>query len=166
MSPPPPPTPKTLSYAYSNDQNKLASENNPQPYASNLCRNFEKHNQPIHTWKVGTVEPQRHVQNMDQMWKIVCRSTVWKLSFSTAWEANYMEQHAEKKKKKDILAYFIVSFYFIGIEMICALRKCSVFKALSYLCHTIKKLSGMEWFAYRSMFVSCEGVWHHRYWNS
>lgn len=37
-----------------------------------------------------------------------------------------------------------VSFYFVGIELSCALRRHSVCKALSYLCHNIKKLSGME----------------------
>lgn len=37
-----------------------------------------------------------------------------------------------------------VSFYFVGIELICALRRDSVCKALSYLCHNIMKLSGME----------------------
>lgn len=77
--------------------------------------------------------------------------------------------HDGKSMLKDIAfkinLIIFVSFYFVGIALICALRRDSVCKALSYLCHNIMKLSGMEWFAYRSMFVSCEGVWQHRYWT-
>lgn len=49
--------------------------------------------------------------------------------------------HNGKACIKDI-AYFFVSSYLVGIEMICAFSRPSVCKAPSYLCHSIEKLSG------------------------
>lgn len=133
------------------------------PYALNVCQ-IQRQNQVIGSKKK---RPQWHVQIMGQQCKIVCHSTVWKgLFYSTHGRQITQWNSMLKDIAFKINLIIFVSFDFVGIDLICALMRHSVCKALSYLCHNIKKLSGMEWFAYRSMFVSCEGVWHHRYWNS
>lgn len=96
----------------------------------------------------------RHVQIMGETWKIICHSTVWKRLGFFPQHGRQITQWNSMLKRYSLL---FVSFYFVGIEMICASRRHSVCKALSYLCHNIKKLSGMEWFAYRSMFCQLWG---------
>lgn len=158
---------QTLNCVYLNDDNMLATKKIPSLIIKCLMHwMFAKFRDKIKSL-VLKKKIQWHVQIMGQQCKIVCHSTVWKgLFYSTHGRQITQWNSMLKDIAFKINLIIFVSFYFVGIELICALMRHSVCKALSYLCHNIKKLSGMEWFAYRSMFVSCEGVWHHRYWNS